>query len=61
MKRDAVINVQVDTKAKEEAMKVFKEYGLTMTEAIELYLKEIIKCNGIPFRLTLDDGKKKKK
>lgn len=56
--RDAVINVQVDTKVKEEAMKIFKEYGLTMTDAINLYLEEIIKCNGIPFRLTLNPKKK---
>ena len=48
--RDAVINVQ--------ATKIFKEYGLTMTDAINLYLEEIIKCNGIPFRLTLNPKKK---
>ena len=53
-----VINVNVDAKNKQEAISAFKENGLTMTDAISLYLREIIKCNGIPFRLTLNSKKK---
>ena len=58
--KKSVININVNKELKEEAMKVFKEYGLTMTDAINLYLREIIKYNGIPFRIALDPKKKKK-
>lgn len=56
--KNDVINVKVDAYFKEEAEKVFKSYGLTMTDAITLYLKEVIKCNGIPFRLIANSKKK---
>lgn len=49
----AVINVNVDKKVKEEAIQVLNNLNLTLTEAIELYLKEIIKYNGIPFKIKL--------
>lgn len=57
-KKDDVINVMVDTEIKNKAMEILKENGYTMTEAITLYLKEIIKFNGIPFKIVTEPDKK---
>lgn len=48
------INVRVDKDIKEEANNIFKRLGLNMTEAITLYLKQVISLNGIPFELKLE-------
>lgn len=53
------INIKVSVEVKEEAIKIFKENGLSITDAIEIYLEEIIKYNGIPFPLALDSKSKK--
>ena len=45
----SLITVNVDKKTKEEANKIFKELGLNMSTAINIYLKTCIKENGIPF------------
>ena len=55
--KNDVINVMVDTINKNEANKILKEQGFTMTEAITLYLKEIIKYNGIPFEILINTKK----
>ena len=52
--KNDVINILIDTKKKEKAMKILKEQGYTMTDAITLFLKEVIKYNGIPFELVLE-------
>lgn len=46
-----VINVNVNKKIKEEAMKIFKNNEITMTGAIEMLLNKIVEYNGIPFEL----------
>lgn len=56
--KNDVINVKVNTEFKKEAEKVFEKYGITMTDAITLYLREVIKCNGIPFKLVANSKKK---
>lgn len=54
------INIKVNQNIKEETIRIFNENGLNITEAIELYLREIIKYNGIPFSLKLDEKNKTK-
>ena len=46
-----VINVNVNKSIKEEAMKIFKNNEITMTDAIEMFLNKIVEYNGIPFEL----------
>ena len=43
------LNVNVNAETKKEASKVLDELGLNMTTAINIYLKQIVKHNGIPF------------
>lgn len=50
----STITVRVDDKVKKEAGMVFKTIGLDMSTAINVYLKQVIRSNGIPFSLTAD-------
>jgi DNA-damage-inducible protein J len=44
----------MDKDDKERAKKLFSEFGLDMTTAINMFLKQSIRENAIPFLLTLD-------
>ena len=48
------INIRVDSKTKDDAEKIFKQLGLTLSSAIIVFLNQSINQNGIPFPLTLD-------
>ena len=47
----SAINVNVDTKVKEEATAILKDLGLNMSTAINMFLVQIIKKDGIPFEI----------
>lgn len=46
------INVVVDEKTKQEVEVLLDEMGLTMTSAINIYLKRIVMEGGIPFNVS---------
>ena len=46
------INVNVDTKIKEEATAILKGLGLNMSTAINMFLAQVVKRDGIPFEVT---------
>lgn len=45
------INVRVDSALKQEAETLFNELGLTMSSAINMFLRSAINHNGIPFEI----------
>ena len=45
------INVVVDSNTKEEATNILKDLGLSMSTAINLFLRQVIKNNGLPFEV----------
>lgn len=51
MKKNAYVNVRVNEVSKKQVEKILADIGLTMTTAIELYLKQIEIHNGIPFEV----------
>lgn len=55
------LNLRIDKSLKKDAEKVVYELGITMSAAINLYLKMIVRTKGIPFdlKLTKTDPKKK--
>ncbi len=55
------MNLRVDSKLKKDAEKVIDELGISMSAAINIYLKMIVRNKGIPFdlRITKEDPKKK--
>ena len=46
------INVNVDKNTKEQATVILKDLGLNMSTAINMFLVQIVKRNGIPFEIT---------
>ena len=48
------INVRVDEDVKRGAERVCQEIGISMSSAINVYLKKIARENKIPFELTAD-------
>ena len=49
----ATINVRIDETLKEKANKVFDDLGLGMSSAITIFLKAVVRNNGIPFSLEI--------
>lgn len=48
------LNIRTDTEVKLAAEKIFEELGLTMSSAINIFLRQTIRENGIPFVLKLE-------
>ena len=50
----STITVRVDDSVKKQAADIFKEVGMDMSTAINVYLKQVIRSNGIPFPVSAD-------
>ncbi|NLD79223.1 MAG: type II toxin-antitoxin system RelB/DinJ family antitoxin [Mollicutes bacterium] len=50
--KTSAINIQVDVETKKEATLVLTDLGLSMSTAIGLFLKQVVKHNGLPFEVT---------
>lgn len=48
------LNIRTDKDIKDQAEMIFNELGLTMTTAINIFLRTTIREHGIPFALKLD-------
>ena len=48
------LNIRTDKDIKSAAEKIFEELGLNMTTAVNIFLRQSIRENGIPFDLKLD-------
>ena len=48
------INIRVDSEVKNKAQDVFSALGLDMTSAINIFLRQAIRRNGIPFELVAE-------
>ena len=47
------IQARIDVESKEQAKKIFDFLGLTMSQAITLYLRQVILRRGIPFEIEI--------
>ena len=47
----AQINLRIDDEIKSNAERTFESIGLSMSTAITIFLKAVIRENGIPFEL----------
>jgi DNA-damage-inducible protein J len=50
----ANLNIRVDDTLKKQAEAVFSELGMSLSTATTVFLKQAVRCNGIPFELRLD-------
>lgn len=48
----ALITCKTDPAVKEQARRVFADLGLDMTSAINMFLRQVVRTNGIPFALS---------
>lgn len=48
------MNIRMDKEVKEHAQQIFSELGMDMTTAVNVFLRQTIRCNGLPFALRLD-------
>ena len=53
MSLDATVRARIDSKVKEEAEAIFNELGLSMSQAITLFLNRVRYEKGLPFDLRL--------
>ena len=45
--------MRMDCEDKTKAEQIFSALGLNMTTAFNMFIKQTIRCNGIPFEVTL--------
>lgn len=51
MPKTANINVRIDPQIKKEAEYVFSSFGITLSDAINIFLRKSIMHGGLPFEL----------
>ena len=49
------MNIRMDSEIKAQAQELFAQFGLDMTTAINMFLRQAIRERGIPFHLKLED------
>ena len=49
------LNLRVDADLKAQAERIFSELGLPTSTAITMFLKSVVRYNGIPLELRLDE------
>lgn len=50
----ANINIRVDDELKKQSEMIFEELGMNTSTAINIFLKQVIRSNGIPFAVQAD-------
>ncbi len=50
---DSVVRSRIDPKTKDEANQIFKRLGLSMSDAIRLFLHQAVERGGLPFAVRL--------
>ena len=52
------MSIRLDSEVKEQAQQVFNHLGMDMTTAINLFLRQPIQYQGLPFDVRLDENRK---
>ena len=48
------MNIRIDSEVKKQAEELFAEFGLSMTAAVNMFLRQSIRKQAIPFELALE-------
>ena len=51
-----MVHARIDPKLKESAERVFSKIGISMTEAIRLFLKQVELHRGLPFSVSIPNA-----
>ena len=52
------MSIRLDSEVKEQAQQVFNNLGMDMTTAINIFLRQAIQYQGLPFDVRLDENLK---
>ena len=52
------MSIHLDSEVKEQAQQVFNHLGMDMTTAINIFLRQAIQYQGLPFDVRLDENRK---
>lgn len=52
------MSIRLDSEIKEQAQQVFNNLGMDMTTAINIFLRQAIQYQGLPFDVRLDENRK---
>jgi addiction module RelB/DinJ family antitoxin len=52
-----ILQVRMDENLKKETSEIFHNLGLDMSSAVRLFLNRVVICQGLPFKMTLDQEK----
>ena len=53
MAKTTNLNFRIDTELKRKAEKIYSELGLSMSAALNIFLRQSVRYGGIPFELRL--------
>ena len=51
MPRTASLNVRIDPKAKIQAENLYSSFGISLSDAVNIFIYKSIQCCGLPFEL----------
>lgn len=52
------MSIRLDSEVKEQAQQVFSNLGMDMTTTINIFLRQAIQYQGLPFDVRLDENRK---
>ncbi|MFS9047977.1 type II toxin-antitoxin system RelB/DinJ family antitoxin [Streptococcus sanguinis] len=52
------MSIRLDSEVKEQAQQVFNSLGMDMTTAINIFLRQAIQYQGLPFDVRLNESRK---
>ena len=52
------MSIRLDSEVKEQAQQVFSNLGMDMTTAINIFLRQALQYQGLPFDVRLDENRK---
>ncbi len=58
MKKTDYLNVRIDTETKDKAEEILKNFNLRISDAVNLFLRQIVLEEGIPFEIKLPQYEK---
>lgn len=56
MAKTAVITTRIETEIKEEAERILEQLGMSMSQAISMYIRQLVMQRGLPFTVQIHDN-----
>ncbi|MCB1192907.1 MAG: type II toxin-antitoxin system RelB/DinJ family antitoxin [Leptospiraceae bacterium] len=55
--KTAILNARIEPRLKNDVEKIFQELGISPTQAITMFYKQVILNNGLPFEVKIPNTK----